>query len=383
MIKLTRSQNIQKTKESNFDIIIVGGGIIGCSIALELTERKYKVALIERDKLGSGASSAATGGLTPQSDDFCKGPLRLFALASLEMYPKWLKKLYDITGAYVEYQEYGLLRLAFTKEVLDQLDESAKTWAKEGFSFRKLSRKQILQMEPLLNPELIGGYHLPQEPSIDPQALMDTVARAISLTGCHIFLGRPVVELIQQQKRAKGVILSDGTILSADWVVIAAGAWSGMIKGIPFCPVEPAKGQVLLVKTHRNLFKYHIYSTPGYIIPRLDGRITLGVTYELAGYNKTVTVGGMHEILNATMKLSEAIKDCEILRYWAGLRPRMPDEKPVLGLSSKVERLVFATGHFGLGITLTPITAKLISDLISGKPFNKELSIYSPDRFEK
>jgi glycine oxidase len=367
--------------KSTYDVIIIGGGIIGCGIALALTESGYKVAIVERHVLGSEASTAAIGGLTPQSDEFTKGPLRQFALQSVIEYPLWLKHLFDLTDIHVEYHNDGQLEVAFTDQEVQTLNEHVRIWRSEQFEVYPLSTADILSMEPYVNPEVLAGCHLPGEPIIDPVGLMDAVATALNHLHCTIIDGTTVIEVTRSNGRATGVKLSDGRTLSSEWVVLSAGAWSSHIRGVPPCPVHPVKGQALLAKMWPQRFRYHIHASPGYIVPRVDGRVVLGVTYEFAGYDKRVTVAGLHQILNSTMRLSRAVGDCEVIKHWAGLRPRTPDQKPILGLSSKLERLVFATGHFGLGITLAPITARLIADLIINASFPEELKAYSPDRF--
>lgn len=367
--------------QSTFDVIVIGGGIIGCSIALALAERGSRVAIIERQFLGAEASSAAIGGLTPQSDEFTRGPLRQFALDSVEAYPDWLAHLAELTGIHVEYHTYGQLEVAFDEQEVARLEEHLLEWQNEKFDVQRLSREEVLQLEPLVNQEVLVGCHLRSEPHLDPVQLLAAVAAALHHQGCTVIEGHPVIEVVRSKGRATGVKLFDGSILSSEWVVLAAGAWSGHIVGVPPCPVFPIKGQVLLARLRPQPFRHHIHASPGYIVPRTDGRVVLGVTYEEADYDKRVTVGGLHHILNNTVRISRMLNDCEVIGYWAGLRPRTPDKKPILGLSSEVERLVFATGHFGLGITLAPITAHVISGVIMDGGFPTNLQDYSPDRF--
>lgn len=367
--------------QSTFDVIVIGGGIIGCSIALTLVERGSRVAIIERQFLGSEASSAAIGGLTPQSDEFTRGPLRQFALDSVVAYPGWLAHLAELTGIHVEYHTYGQLEVAFDEQEVARLEERLLEWQNEQFDVQRLSTEEVLQLEPLVNPEVLAGCHLRSEPHLDPEQLLTAVAAALHRKGCTVIEGHPVIEVMRSKGRATGVKLFDGSILSSEWVVLAAGAWSGHIIGVPPCPVFPVKGQALLARLWSQPFRHHIHASPGYIVPRTNGRIVLGVTYEEADYDKRVTVGGLHQILDKTVRLSRALNECEVIRHWAGLRPSTPDKKPILGLSSEVERLVFASGHFGLGITLAPITAHVISGLIMDGGFPTKLRDYSPDRF--
>lgn len=367
--------------QSTFDVIVIGGGIIGCGIALALVERGSRVAILERQRLGSEASSAAIGGLTPQSDEFTRGSLRQFALDSVKAYPGWLDHLADLTGIRVEHHSYGQLEVAFDEREVQMLEEHLREWRGEQFDVQRLTAEEVRQLEPLINPEVLAGCHLRGEPHLDPAMLLNAVAAALLRQGCEVIEGYPVIEVVHSRGRASGVKLFDGRVLSAEWVVLAAGAWSGHILGVPPCPVYPVKGQALLVKLRSQPFRHHIHASPGYIVPRTDGRLVLGVTYEEVGYDKRVTAEGLRQILNTTIRLSEAVKDCEVISHWAGLRPGTPDRKPILGVSSEVERLVFATGHFGLGITLAPITAQVIAELIMEARFPQQLQDYSPDRF--
>lgn len=366
---------------TTFDVIVIGGGIIGCSIALALTEHKYRVAVVERHALGSEASSAAIGGLTPQSDEFTRGPLRQFALSSVKEYPDWLAHLEDLTGIRVDFHKEGQLEVAFSEQEVLDLEERLRTWESEQFDVRRLSAEEVRRLEPLINPEVMAGCHLQGEPHLDPVVLMNAVAAALYCSGCTIIEWHKVMKVMCSNGRAIGVKLVDGTVLSSEWLVLAAGAWSDHIKGVPPCPVFPVKGQALLAKQWGRRFQHHVHASPGYIVPRTDGHLVLGVTYEEASYDKRVTVEGLHQILDSTMRLSRAVGECEVIRHWAGLRPGTRDEKPILGRSSEIEHLVFATGHFGLGITLAPITARLIADLIVNESFPAQLQDYSPNRF--
>lgn len=369
--------------QSTFDVIVIGGGIIGCSIALALVERGSHVAIVERQWLGSEASVAAIGGLTPQSDEFTRGSLRQFALDSVKAYPGWLDHLADLTGIHVEYHSYGQLEVAFDEREVANLEEHLHEWEREQFDVQRLSAEEVLQLEPLVNPEVLAGCHLRGEPHLNPVMLLNAVAAALHRQGCEVFEGYPVIEVMRSKGQVTGVKLFDGRVLSAKWVVLAAGAWSGHILGVPPCPVYPVKGQALLARLWSQPFRHHIHASPGYIVPRTDGHLVLGVTYEEAGYDKRVTVGGLHEILNTTMRLSRAVGECEVITHWAGLRPRTSDQKPILGVSSEMEGLIFATGHFGLGITLAPITARLIAEIIMEATFPEQLQDYSPDRFRR
>jgi glycine oxidase len=163
--------------------------------------------------------------------------------------------------------------------------------------------------------------------------------------------------------------------------VIAAGAWSSDISGLPSFPIGAVKGQAVMARRRPRMFRHHIYASPGYIVPRADGRMILGVTYEKNIWDKTVTVGGLTDVFTACCRISRSLRECEIVKYWAGLRPRAMDGRPLLGHSSALKGLVFACGHFGLGITLAPITASLIAESIMADTSGHIPNQYSPDRF--
>jgi glycine oxidase len=210
--------------QTTFDVIVIGGGIIGCSIALALTEHKYRVAVVERHALGSEASTAAIGGLTPQSDEFTRGPLRQFALSSVKEYPDWLAHLEDLTGIRVDFHKEGQLEVAFSEQEVQDLEERLHTWESEKFDVRRLSAEEVRRLEPLINPEVLAGCHLQGEPHLDPMVLMNAIAAALNYSGCTIIEWHKVIKVICSNGRATGVKLVDGTVLSSEWVVLAAGA---------------------------------------------------------------------------------------------------------------------------------------------------------------
>ena len=365
-----------------FDVVIIGGGIIGCSVALALIESGLHVAIVESQTLGSGASTAAIGGLAPQSDEFIEEPLRQLAMDSVLTYRAWLNHLADLTGIEVEYHTDGQLELAFTEEEVQALEKRLQEWNKEQFDVKFLTPTEIHEMEPLISSKVLAGCHMRGEHHLDPVALFNAVTTALHYKECTILEGHPVVEILRSKGRATGVKLSNGSSISANQVVLAAGAWSGHIQGVPHCPVTPLKGQVVMAKPHSQLFHCHIHAMPGYIVPRTNGHLILGATYENVGYDKRVTTDGVNKIITSTVRLSPAIADCEIVKYWAGLRPKTPDSKPILGISSQLEHLIFATGHLALGITLAPITARAISELVLNGSTSINLDDYSPDRFK-
>ena len=366
---------------SSVDVTVIGGGVIGCTVALALAQRGVSVLIAERGQIGGEASTAAIGGLTPQSDDFCKGALRKLAVESVAMYPQWLEALRRLTGIQVEYHDVGLLLVARTSEQQSELEHKAGLWQIEGLSFTPLSPDEIRSKEPLLSTEVKSGFHLPGEPLLDPVMLMDCLSAALAKVGCHILTGCPVSSVVRNGDVVEGILLNDGQKIRSKFVVVAAGAWSGAIGNVPPCPVHPVKGQVLLGRMLPQPFRHHVYCAPAYIVPRTDGRVVLGVTYEFAGYDKRVTVAGLSQIIEATVALAPVVADCEVIRYWAGLRPRTPDEKPVIGFSSQLRNLMFATGHFGVGITLAPITGQIVADLLTQRKVEADLAPYAPDRF--
>lgn len=361
------------------EILIVGGGVIGCAIARELAGRGRRVRLLERARPGAEASSAAAGILSPQSDGRVPGPLFDLALESRSLYADWVAEIEVETGLSVGYRRTGLLRCARDEEDARALDvflwQRDRGLAVEVWEADRLARR----LGGRLAPSIRRGLFFPDEAVVDPARLVEALARSARLRGVEIREGVAVRGLRIENGRCLGVE-TGAESLRAGTVIVAAGAWSSLDGRLPFqMPVEPVRGQMIELEMGPASPDTVLLTDAAYLVPRENGRVFVGATVEHEGFRKEVTAGGLQALLASASDFFPSVRSARFLRAWAGLRPGTPDGLPVLG-ACEVERLLFATGHFRSGILLAPVTARRIADLISGRGIG-DLAPFSVSRF--
>jgi glycine oxidase len=362
------------------DVLIVGGGVMGCSIALRLAQGGAKVTVLERAIPGAEASSAAGGILAPQMESHGPGPFLDLCLRSRGLYPAFARELLELSGIDVAYRECGLLRAAFTPEAAHPLEADA-AWQKGlGLRAELLTGDEARKLEPNLSPRVVAALHLPDDHQVDNRLLTRALSMAAARAGAGFRTGY-VRGIAQEGGRAVGVDL-DGETLRADAVVVAAGSWSGLVAGARVNPqvVRPARGQMVQLQTRLPVLSHVVFSDKGYVVPRADGRLLAGSTMELVGFEKQVTAEGLARILSMAIELCPALADAPVQEFWAGLRPYTEDHLPIIG-RGPMDGLFLATGHFRNGILLTPITAKLVAQVVLGQAPSVDLRPFRYDRF--
>jgi len=354
-----------------WDVIIVGGGIIGLSLAIALRKRGARVLVVERGKPGREASHAAGGMLV---DFFAETPepLQPLASASARMYPEFAHELEVESGMKVDLRDQGT--------IVFPLPAAART---VGLTCARLSAEWFEKNEPALDDgqRQWPAFYL-KERSVDPRALTAAALKTAINRGVDFSSGDAVTAVMFSDGQVRGVTTTKTSFL-ASRVVNCAGAWSAQIASgqiSPF-PTRPVKGQMLcLVMPHRELLRHVIRSPQVYLIPRSDGRLLVGATVEEAGFDKRTDPAIIQRLHQAALRLVPQLKDARILEDWAGLRPGTPDDLPILGPTATPGYYV-ATGHFRDGILLTPITAQVMAEVIEGGQPEHDLTPFSPSRF--
>ena len=366
------------------DIIVIGGGVIGCSIAYHLGAAGYRCTLIERDTIGAGASSVAAGMLTVTIDHLRAGPQFQLGLESLKVYPETLKAVHELSGIDPEYVTAGSLRLAYTEQEEREL-RAAIPELKPLLEIDWVSAGDILKTEPQLNPHIRGGIFTPGERQVRAARLTQAYAQAAAATERVAFqFGSPVTALTYQGQRVTGVRLADRSHMSADHVVLAAGTWSNFISesiGVTV-PVRPVRGQIITLYRVPRPLRMCVFTPYGYLTPKVDGSVLLGATYEEAGFDCRPTAAGIGGLLAGLPEIAPGLASAEIRELRVGLRPGTPDGAPILGDVSGWEGVTLATGHFRSGILLSPITGRLITELITEGKASVPLEPFSLARFE-
>ncbi len=346
-----------------WDVIIVGGGIIGLSLSIALRKRGASVLIVERGEPGREASSAA-GGMLVDCPLETPAPLQALASASAAMYPEFAHELELESGMKVDLRDKGSILFLNEKHA----------------GFHELLLAKVSEIEPVLIGRTVDGpaVYL-SERSVDPRALTTAAIRTARNRGVDFSSGDSVVGVHRSETRVTGVTTTK-TSFAAHKVVNCAGAWAGAIAPCPF-PTRPVKGQMLCLAMPRRDLLQHVVRTPNvYLIPRSDGRLLVGATVEEAGFDKRTVPSTIQRQHQAALDMIPQLRDAKILEDWAGLRPGTPDALPILGETS-IPGYFVATGHFRDGILLAPITAQVMADVIEGRDSEYDLTPFSPSRF--
>jgi len=350
----------------NWDVIVVGGGIIGIALSIELRKQGARVLVVERGEPGREASSAAGGMLVDCSLE-TPAVLQPLASASARMYPEFAYELQVESGMSVDLRDDGTILLP------------SSTDAESGVGTALLP-EQLAQLEPSLVAGAGPAFYL-LERSVDPRALTVAALKTAENRGVDFSSGDEVVAVNLSDDRVTGVTTSKTAFL-APKVVNCAGAWSGQIGPHAF-PVRPVKGQMLcLAMQPHNVLKHVVRAPDVYLIPRSDGRLIIGTTVEEAGFDKRTEVTTIKRLHQAALELLPKLADARILEAWAGLRPGTPDGLPILGATGTPGYYV-ATGHFRDGILLAPITAQVMAQVVEGRNHDYDLEAFSPARFSQ
>jgi len=357
---------------SSTDILIVGGGIIGFSLAVELQLRGASVTILAGE-FKQAAARAAAGMLAPQAERIPPSPMLDLCLQSRVLYPAWIEKLEDITGLQTGYWRSGILAPVGQAEYYEKAEFSR-------LNCQWLDGDAIRQHQLGLGEQIIGGWWYPDDAQVDNRALFRTLQTASKKLGIEV-IQDSAIAIIRQGDRVLGVETAAGK-LQADRYVLATGAWSEKLLNIP---VFPRKGQMLSVCVPESSevtqpLQTILFGTEIYIVPRQDGRIIIGATSENVGFTPGNTPAGMQSLLARAIELYPELQNYPVLEFWWGFRPATPDELPILGASAW-ENLILAAGHYRNGILLAPVTAKLLADLIWDRKSDPLLAAFDCSRF--
>ena len=363
------------------EIIIIGGGVIGLSVARALAIRGCKrILLLERADFGSEASSAAGGMLAPQAEADERDPFFELASRSRDAYPEFALALRNETGIDVELETSGTLYTAFTASDVEEMTRRFEWQHRAGLPVQKLSANEARKLEPCVSPNLREALLFPDDVQVENRLLIKALVSSCERYGVDLRRATRAHSLQIVTGSVAGVNTSRG-FYAARIIVVAGGAWTSSIGGLPDIPIEPVRGQMLRLQSPARIVRHVLYSPRGYIIPRRDGRLLAGSTTEHAGFTKVVTAAGTQAIKSNANEISQLISALPVVESWAGLRPRAPDNLPVLGPCAEIEGLNYATGHYRNGILLAPITGSLIAGSIVDKEMPALLSAFTADRF--
>jgi glycine oxidase len=365
-------------------VLIVGGGIIGASCAWRLASEGAAVTVLERGRLGQEASWAAAGLIGPQGEAEEPGPFFELCLAGKESFDRSVERLTKESGIDPEYDRQGMLYVAFSEHEREELASRARWQRAAGGKVEELSTQQALKIAPSLSTKAIYALHLPTNWRTDNRKLTQAYIGAASKAGAEFREGVRIDSLATKNGRATGVITHDGETIAGDVVINAAGPWASELRGLEADKIRffPVRGQILCFETRPGTIEPSLFSARGILVPRRDGRLLAGSIFEDAGFNKTLTLGGMMHILRAATELVPSLSELPFREAWAGLRPAADDLLPVIGASPSVPNVFYACGHFRSGILLSSLTGEIVADLVKGRASKIDLSPFAPARFQ-
>jgi glycine oxidase len=366
-------------------VVLIGAGVVGLGIAWRLA-RRAAVTVFDRGKAGAGASHAAAGMLAACCEAE-PGEAALVALGreSQARWPAFAEELTRASGVDVELRNEGTLVLALTADDQAEIAHRLEYQRQLDLPLEWLSAAATRAREPHLASKIAGALFSPQDHQVDNRKLVLALRIAAESAGVKICEQRPVKEIVVQAGHAKGAALDDGTIVAADIVVLAAGAWSRSIGGLPpdrRPPVRPVRGQMLSLRmdTAAPLLSHVLWAPGAYLVPRRDGRLIVGGTVEEKGFDDTITAGGMLTLLEAAWRAIPAIEELPIDEIWVGHRPGSHDDAPILG-PGPLEGLFYATGHHRNGILLAPVTADAMARLVLDDVVDPAIKPFGLERF--
>jgi glycine oxidase len=369
------------------DVVVIGGGVIGLSIAWRAGQRGLRVVVLERAAAGLGTSHYAAGMLAPVAEVTPgEEPLLELGLLSARLYPRFITELVQAAGVDgVGHTTAGTLLVARDADEAEALERELVLRHRLGLPVERLRASEARQREPALAPALRLALDVPGDHAVDPRMLVPALAAAVAAAGGELREHTPVAGVAVTGGRVKGVVLENGSTERAEQVVVAAGVWSPRLSGLPEAdriPVRPVKGQIMRLHDPAGpgLLQRVIRMGPTYITPRGDGRYVLGATSEERGFDTTVTAGAAFELLRDAAELVPGVSELVLDEFAAGLRPGTPDNLPVIGPGS-VEGLQWATGHRRGGILLAPVTAALVAGALAGEALPDAAAAFAPGRF--
>jgi glycine oxidase len=367
------------------DVLVVGGGVVGCAVAFFLAREGFRTLLLEERALASGASGAAAGMLAPIGEGFAPGPLLRLGLASLGAFPALCAELRERGGIDPEYEPSGILRIARDAAEVEGLRASMRAVAAacgDALGLAWLGHDEARRLVPCLAPSIAGAVLSPREGHVRSPVLARAYAAAAVSLGAEVETGVRVEGFVREGARVVGARTAEG-VRAAGAIVLCAGAWSAAPTeglGARALPIEPVRGQILRLEPPPGV------AAPGpilwggtiYLVAKRDGSLSVGATEERVGFDCRVTADGVAALAAGARSLVPSLGQATFRDAWAGLRPALPDRLPAIGAWPGLDGLFVATGHHRNGVLLSPETGRLVTDLVRGKalpPDARELSL--------
>lgn len=353
------------------DVIIVGGGLVGLATGAALAARGAEVTIVADHNAGE-ASRAAAGMLAP-SVERSEGAAHTFALAARDLYPSYVEALAEVTGTLVPLNRHGILELMFDETLADARRDEVV-----ALGGRWLSAQDLSALEPAMAPTL-GAFHFPDDGAVDNVVLLRVLREMVEASSTVSIIHDRVTSIDLEDERP-WVVLGSGRTMIGSKVVIAAGAWSPAIEGLPRpLPVEPVRGQLMSFGSAP--IRHVTYAGDGYVVPRGGSHCVVGSTMEHVGFASGTTPEGIRSLGDTAQRISPALASTRQLERWSGFRPVTPDLLPIIGPDPDFPMLLYACGHSRNGILLGPLTGECVAALACGETPALDLTPFSVERF--
>ncbi len=348
------------------DVAIVGGGVIGCAIAYYLSKSGIDIALFDQGEIGDEASSAATGLLAPLGPLSGPGPFADLLLCSFALFSTLVPELEEASSLHLEYEHTGALRIVRNPKLIPRLRKRMHTWQPLGLEMYWLTGDVARQLEPLLSPDVCAAIYAPEESQINASHVVKAFSLAASNRGANFYRHNTITGIERHDTKVTGIYTSLGQRIACNHLVIANGAWAaGCSEWLHLTiPIIPQRGQALILSQPAKPLCHIIFGEAAYLTPKRKHMIMVGATKEEVGFNKNISLSGLSWLLNTATRLSPELESSTLGHMWAGLRPRTPDNQPILGPVPDWENVTLAVGHGSTGIMLSPITGQTIAELI-------------------
>lgn len=376
----------------NLDCCIIGGGIVGLSIARELAGRGRRVRVLAREERRDTASWAAAGIFPPAPEpaDPATNPNAALTAYSDRLHRRWAQELRDETGIDNELGACGGLHLAADAAGLARLRDVADSWRARQARCDWLEAADLARIEPALAAavtagRLVGGFLLPDEMRIRPPRHLEALERSCTARGVTLSHDCTVTAIDVAGGRVTGLEVESpaGTeTVVADWYVLAAGAWSGRLAESLGLAIEtrPIRGQIALLKLPRQVLSRVVNRGLDYLVPREDGRILAGSTIEDVGFDRSAVPADIERLLVVAAELLGDLSAATVEMSWAGLRPGTVDGLPSIGRAPACDNALVAAGHFRAGLHQSTGTAVIVADLVEGRRPPLDIAPFAPDR---
>ncbi len=348
------------------DVVIIGGGVIGCAIAHFLRKMHVDVILFERGKLGGQASGVAAGLLAPLGPLSGPGPFADLVLAGFSSLISLVPELEECSGIDVGYEQTGALRVVRNPKRVAHLQKRLHSWQPLGLHLYWLTGEEARQREPLLAPDVCAAIYVPEESQIQAASVVQAFASAARLLGANIYEQQEVRQLLTNNARVTGVCTTQGETISCNQIILASGAWAAQCAAWldVTLPIQPLHGQLLALPQTPSRLNHIVFGNAGYLIPR-GNTVLVGATKENRGFDSTVTEQATSWLYATATQLIPSFSERGIQASWAGLRPKTPDSHPIVGFLPPWENVLIAAGHNSVGIILSAITGQGIAEIIT------------------